>query len=245
MSQLARSIQQAQPRLDLEAAERIAAAERWAAALSPPPPKMPPVEYGPIPYAIGEEVKGEGRYMGLWKPKDRNGVSLGRVYYVFASHKDIEYSEWPSSEGPFQDAAKQVAAIKNFHGHDGEVFKTDTALYRALKNGSRDGSAKAFLKHVIGGTYNGGWFIPPVELLCGMEIHGEAIQPQHLFAYRHVSGFDPDTLSRSNAYWSCSETTDKKGILSVNLKNGETRSLAYGKGWSIHCRPMRLKEITP
>ncbi len=85
-----------------------------------------------------------------------------------------------------------MASLKDWHGFDGADFEDDRALYKALKDGSYDGT----------------WFIPPLELLNGKTPDNEDIQPDHLYG-RRDQGNLKDTFTTAadesfgSWYWSC------------------------------------------
>jgi hypothetical protein len=154
----------------------------------------------------GREIAGEGIFLGQYRPKDRAGNSLGKVFNVFAAKEDLTDASGKKETFKYVDAVKRVATLKGFHGHDGKSYATDKELYKALKDGS----------------YDGGWVIPTRELLIGTEAggptgirKGTVIQPDNLYDHR-TKGALKDTFCTKAAsgsgcpqwYWSCTERRD-------------------------------------
>jgi hypothetical protein len=109
-------------------------------------------------YHIGELVPGKGIYFGIWSPLDEKGNPiLGQKYYAFAAPQDLQDDKGNRAQLNYDDAAQEVAKLRNWHGHNGAYYETDKSIVKALE----------------GGYYNGEWFIPPVQLLCGKKATGK------------------------------------------------------------------------
>lgn len=187
--------------------------------------------------AIGELVEGEGIYLGTWHPKDRTGRDLGKTFAVYADTQDLKDTSGKNLLLTFNAAAKEVAAIRGHHGHDGIYVENDTALYKALEGGSAAGK----------------WFMPTRDLLVGTDIDDNKVQTDNLCAHKDKGAFkgtftisDPKNRDYEypNYYWSCSEHRD------VNRDVYFAR-VAFGSGdWDdkddnrLSCRPVRVEALS-
>ena len=144
-------------------------------------------------YQIGEMVKDEGVYAGIWRPKDRNGKALRREFHLFAAPHDLHFGLRPLN---YNDTVEQVSKLRNYNGHNGANFADERDLYLALKTYS----------------YNGEWFIPPKDILISSgKLKAERIS---LPAGTLYDNQDKGTFSRifnttadhtdTHKYWSCS-----------------------------------------
>jgi hypothetical protein len=186
---------------------------------------------------IGGAVAGEGIYIGQWQPKDRDGVSLGKTFNVFAAPKDL-----PDTM-TYDDTVKAIAELKNWNGFDGTNYANDKEIYAALKEGS----------------YGGGWIIPTRELLVGTEPdgasgvrEGKIIQPDNLFDHRN-KGVLKDTFKAGASsdfifpywYWSSTEYRDDPScVWDVRFSFGY-EGWHHKDGFCLNCRPVRLVEVRP
>jgi hypothetical protein len=173
---------------------------------------------------IGELVPGKGIYAGIWEPKDRNGRSLGRIFDLYAARKDIEDRDGRKIRLTFNEAARHVAGLRNWNGHDGINLENDEAIYNAVRAGRY-----ADLKK---------WFIPSKDILT-----------ENLYKNKDTGAFkDTFTTARGSDYayyWSSSEP---QGPLSscmygVRLSDGNVHWDNKGFG-SQYCRPLRA-ELRP
>ena len=183
----------------------------------------------------GDLVSGEGIYLGAYKPQDRKGNNLGKVFNVFAAPEDLPETM------KYVDTMKYIADLKGWNGHDGMNYATDREIYAALKDGS----------------YKGGWIIPPRELLVGTEPDGESgfrkskvIQPDNLFDHQNKGAFKGTfkTVASSGSDfpdWYCSSTEDRVNpscVWDVQFSDGY-------EDWHrkdndrLSCRPVRLVEV--
>jgi hypothetical protein len=174
----------------------------------------------------GQLIPGKGIFLGVWSPKDRDGVSLGKTFNLFAAPYDLGLDE--NGRGTkqiltYSDTVKAVSRIRNLMGHDGAGYKNDSELYAALKNSS----------------YKGEWFIPTREMIAGMDIDGKQVQTDTLtdtlFAHKDTGAFkNTFRLAAANGsvdaywYWSCSERRDySTGVYGVRLFDGPVNSPVY------------------
>ena len=44
----------------------------------------------PVDPDIGRFFEGQGIYVGIWEPRDRDGVSLGKIFDLYAAPEDIK-----------------------------------------------------------------------------------------------------------------------------------------------------------
>ncbi len=73
-----------------------------------------------------------------------------------------------------------MASLKNWHGHDGGDFANDTAIYKALADGS----------------YHGAWFIPTKDILHGQDMNGKDTGMQGLYQRRDTGDFKGSLAKR-------------------------------------------------
>jgi len=183
---------------------------------------------------IGQTVTGKGIYTGVWEPKDRQGKSLGKKYAVYAAPEDLNDSNGKKVLLTFKKAAEEVGKLKGWHGHNGANYGNDTAVYKALKNGS----------------YQGEWFIPTREILHGKDLNGNKVQNDNLYDHKDTGDFAGTFTTRASssdyAYWYWSSTEDRDTadyVYAVRFTDG------HG-GWHstdnsrLSVRPVRLEELT-
>jgi hypothetical protein len=160
---------------------------------------------------IGQTIPGKGVYLGVWKPKDRSGNSLGKTFAVYAAPEDLTDESGKKLVATFKDTAKRITALRNWHGHDGGDFANDAALYQGLTDGSAIGK----------------WFIPTRDLLVGTDVGGNKVQANNLYASKDKGDFK-GTFSRSSLalkewYWSCTKgAADGSMVWNVRVWNGFT-----------------------
>lgn len=121
-------------------------------------------------HEIGQMVKGEGIYLGIWEPSDLEGVSLGKVFDIYAAPEKPQDSYSRPLETTFNRAVQHVAKLKNWFNHDGAHFESDAQIYTAI----REGREKELEN----------WFIPTIDILGGFS---------HLEDPKNVK-FNPDNL---------------------------------------------------
>ncbi len=144
---------------------------------------------------IGQTVGDKGVFIGTWEPRDKKGKSLGKVFNVYAAPEDLKDDDDEKLMLTFNDAAKRVASLKDFHGHDGGDYASDDALLKALRKD----------------TYNGEWFIPPLEIMATKDPAGEFNKLGILTVARNTGDL-ADTFEKvagvptSQMYWTSTET---------------------------------------
>ena len=192
----------------------------------------------------GDIIEGEGIYLGKYSPKNRMGQSLKKTFNVYAAPEDL-----PELMN-YMALVKYIAALKSWHGHDGANYESDKDIYKALKNGS----------------YNGGWIIPPRELMGGRDpddckgarLGREIIQPDNMFDHQDKGSFKntfnttvfADHPKYPEWYWSSSQPRRQKGGEYAGyedchsytmrfLSDGLETARLQGSGY-LACRPVRL-----
>jgi hypothetical protein len=231
MSHLREAIAAARPRAELVRPERaIRNTARAAARLAKARAQGALV----MPYAIGEKVPGKGIFAGKWQPHFFNDMIMGKSFYVYAAPENLRTQmAFGGGRGParlwsFHDAANEVAGIQNWHGHAGCNLESTAALLDALDDGS----------------YNGGWFIPPIELFTGRNAFGRHIHKHALQKHLNKPGFAPMLTNALHKFWSCTEDPETGKILSVNLATKAVEGCDRNN-MPLNCRPMRAEAITP
>lgn len=174
---------------------------------------------GPV-WEVGESVSGEGVYLGWYQPKDRSGKSLGMIFNVFAAPQDL------GGNGTYETQVNAVAALRNWHGHDGEHYADSDKILEALESGK----------------YNGGWIIPPREVLMAGQ---DDAMSDNLYGSRKKGAFAGtfSMASRTNGYWYWASTREIPGSDNVWIQsfNDEGEGKFYSKtGTTLEARPVRL-----
>ena len=211
-------------------------AEKIQGGLSPVDLKAHCVLAVDLPESMQKPGEGWALYVGKYAPLDRNGVSLGKVFNVYAAPEDL-----PGTMS-YVDAVKHIAGLKNWHGHDGTNYPTDRQIYAALKDGS----------------YKGGWIIPTRELLVGTEPDGQSgvrkgkvIQPDNLFDHQNKGAFK-GTFKRAASSgsgfpdwcWSSTENRDSPSVVWGVRFSGGYEGWFHKDGLRLSCRPVRLVEAS-
>jgi hypothetical protein len=155
----------------------------------------------------GKLSPGKGIFLGSWSPQDRDGVSLGKTFNLFAAPYDLGLDE--NGRGTkqiltYNDAVKAVSEIRSLMGHDGASYENDKELYAALKDGS----------------YKGEWFIPTRKMIAGTDIDRKQVQADNLLGHKDKGAFrNTFTLASGsdypNWYWSCSEHRENPSLVYV------------------------------
>ena len=181
---------------------------------------------------VGQKIEGHGVFIGTWEPKDNDGRSLGKIFNMFAAPEDLTDSFGKPQTFKYTEALERIASLKNWHGYDGTSYKRDTELLEALKEG----------------TYTGGWFIPPRELMIGKDAQENMVQPDNLQAH-HDKGalrgtFTLATSTRSGCaiwYWTSTARADKRVCFSnIHFANGH-EDWNHKDSFELSCRPVRLE----
>lgn len=176
----------------------------------------------------GDVVKDGSIFLGTWAPKDNEGRSLGKIFNVYAAPQDLTEKKGLC----YADTVDFIAGLEGWHGYDGEDYFTDKELRAALKDGS----------------YAGGWFIPPRELLTGKDAQDKEVQADNLFAHQekgalrgafgklHKNGVDYTIW-----YWSSTEhPVDRRRLYNARFSDG-SEAWDSISGFKLRCRPMRLE----
>jgi len=172
----------------------------------------------------GLEIPRHGIFIGTWQPQ-----GLSQKFNAFAANEDLPKDSYSQT---YDDIIKYLAGLEGWHGHNGTNYATDKELYEALKNES----------------YDGGWFIPPRELLTGNDAKGKRIQLNNLCDHKAkgaLSGTFHKAFPKASGMWYWSSTQNSKkphDIWSVNFENGNEFSW-YKRGAMLNCRPVRLELV--
>ncbi|MGE0269620.1 MAG: hypothetical protein AB7S78_14310 [Candidatus Omnitrophota bacterium] len=165
---------------------------------------------------IGQYIAGKGIYMGQWKPE-----GLSRTFNLFADRRDFGVAT-------FDETVKRLARLKGHDGHDGFNHHAagdnpEQALYDALRTDS----------------YNGEWFIPPLDVL-----------KENLFKNRFsVAAADAFlteyAFSHAHWYWSCTEHPDDSALVyNVDFSDGDG-DWDHKDGYKPSTRPVRAEPAAP
>jgi hypothetical protein len=178
----------------------------------------------PKPAATAED----GVFVGTWEPKDSEGKGLGKIFNVFAAPQDLGGTE------KYVDAVKHVAQLKNWNGFDGANYATDQELYKAIENGS----------------YNGSWIIPTRDLLSGKAVGGNKTQSGSLldaFDKGVLKGIKTSLGSGSGYpgwYWSSTEIRDDSSYVHVVRFSDGLEGWGRKDTSRLSCRPVRLVPVS-
>ena len=161
---------------------------------------------------------------------------------MFAAPEDLTDESGKKATYTYINAVQRVAALKNWHGFDGESYTDDKDFYRAVENGS----------------YNGGWIIPPGEVLYGkinqprssdslLLYHGRGALRDTFNTKTYIYTFGPAPekgASIPHGYWSSTRyLSSGPPCLHVVkfLQRGST--IANEDQDRLSCRPVRLEEV--
>lgn len=173
-------------------------------------------------------------YLGRYSPVDRDGISLSKTFNVFAAPEDLPRLM------DYAAAVRYVANLEKWHGHDGTYCSSDKELYKSIKKG----------------TYNGGWIIPPRELLTGTAPDrpsgfrvGEPVQADNLLDHKNTGSFK-GTFTQTVApaklsewYWSSTELRHDPALVWNACFHDGIELWGDKVGTSMSCRPVRLVEV--
>jgi len=184
-------------------------------------------------FNIGDLVPGKGIFMGTWTPKDREGISLCKTFNVFAAPEGLTNKTGEILRCSYQNALNRIAGLENWHDHAGTSYASDRELLEDLKNDK----------------YNGGWFIPPIELLCGYNIDDNQVQPDNFKRYNHTGAFSDAMRDKriSNVFYYCywsSSTPDKNSLATRCFTFSDGNRSWEDKTKDMRCHPVRL-ELKP
>ncbi len=173
-------------------------------------------------------------FIGTWRPKDLKGQSLGKIFNVFAAPQDLTDESGQKQTYTYKEVVIRLAQLKDWNGYDGTHYAGDKELYKALKEGS----------------YNGGWIIPPRELLAGTDADGNKIHPDNLYTHKDTKTLK-DSFCKNTAdgygfpdwYWSSTEhRSDPTHVWNVHFTDG-TENNDSKEWYRLSCRPVRLVEV--
>jgi hypothetical protein len=137
--------------------------------------------------AIGTLVEGKGIYAGRWEPTDEHGISLKKVFDVYAAPEDLTDKRGQRIQTKFSKATKAVAKLKNFYGRDGAGLKDDKAILQAVRETNTEKLGK--------------WWIPTEEILRNIWQHKDV----GLFKDLCREGY-------TTAYWSSSVNPKENSV---------------------------------
>jgi hypothetical protein len=172
-----------------------------------------------------------GIYVGTYEPRDTGGNSLGLTFNVIAAPCDL------GRVRSFAETIKAVAALSDWQGYKGESYTCAREIYQALKDGS----------------YNGGWIIPPMELLSGTKLSNHFMQRDNMFDYKDTGEFagtftteHTGGIGLPQVYWSSTEPCgDMTRIVSCSFAGNSAANHAdYKDSGFMSCRPVRLMLVT-
>ena len=187
------------------------------------------------PYHIGEKVEGQGIYAGIWRPKGRDDVSLGKVFNLFAAKQDSK------GTATYNATIEKLAHLKNYDGYNGAQFTNDSELLNAIKDDK----------------YNSEWFIPTKDILLASSLLGAAeITMSHgtLYDLRNQGSFkstfrtQKDSENHIDMYWSSTSPSAGKSPLlffTADFNDESGHSLSRRNSIEISSRLVRAAEITP
>ena len=189
----------------------------------------------------GQMIDGHGVFFGRYTLKSADGLS--RTFNMFAAPEDLTDESGKKATYTYIDAVKRVAALKNWHGFDGESYADDKDFYRAVGDGS----------------YNGGWIIPPGEILYGkinqptpseslLRYQGRGALRDTFNTKTFVYAFAPAPekgASVPHEYWSSTRylSSGPRCLHAVKfLQHGST--IANEDHYRLSCRPVRLEPVS-
>lgn len=184
--------------------------------------------------APGEMIAGRGVFIGTWEPCDEEGRSLGATFNVFAAPEDL--ADGKKQAFSYPDAVKRIALLKNWHGHDGSLYANAAALREALKDGS----------------YEGGWIVPPCEVLSGRDVKGLSVASGNIYACKDkgvlrgtfkLSAKQQDAREFSHWYWSSTEKKNDTSYVFFNNFSGRDYHSVLRTDYRLSCRPVRLEAV--
>ncbi len=153
---------------------------------------------GPENANIGDVVEGKGIYIGEWEPIGSDGISLGRIFNLYAAPEDI-FDNGKRLNTSFNNMASRVVELKDWNGHDGFNHLTnssgpDQALYDALSTDQ----------------YEGEWFVPTSDILHGINSSGNQTLSNHLHSVRDIGALK-GTFENNFWYWASTQQANGSG----------------------------------
>ncbi len=175
-------------------------------------------------------------YLGLFTSERLKPHHLRKTFNVFAAPEDL-----PDTM-TYIETVKHIAKLEKWHNYNGTKYKNAREIYKALENAS----------------YDGGWIIPPCELLFGSGPDNQPgkrtnniIQPDNLFDHRNTGNFT-DTFNTGLGgdgdypgwYWSSTESLEQpSNVWTIRFWDGMVDADSKDK-IRMSCRPVRLIEVT-
>lgn len=180
----------------------------------------------------GGFVEGKGIFVGEWTPKRRDGTSLSKKFRVYAAKKDLIDEPSGIEAFSFDVAIRRIANLKGLHGHDGAHYRTDTDLINGLDSGD----------------YNGGWVMPPIELLSGYNLDDNYVQADNLESRKGagelIDAFNHSYKGRALHFWYWSlSTPGDNALASRAFKFADGSRDWLSKDRSVRCRPVRMELV--
>lgn len=190
--------------------------------------------------APGQLVAGEGVFVGRYELPVKG---LRRAFNVYAAPQDLADANDGNKAFTYREAVYRVAALRDWNGFDGENYANSNQIHQALQDGS----------------YEGGWVIPPRELLSGMgaetpsgERKPELVGCDNLFDLRQKGAFSntfttvaADAYNEPACYWSSTLDDGYHGpdfALNVDFSDGY-ESLGLVDSRCFSCRPVRFVPV--
>ncbi len=166
----------------------------------------------------GQKMPDGTIYLGKYTPRDRAGNSLRKTFNVFAAPEDL-----PGGTRTYNQTVDYIAGLKNWNGYDGANYVDDGEIYLALQKNS----------------YEGGWIIPPKEILSLLFKNREK---------EHLKGTFCNASKKQNTdypEWYFSSTPVDGvdcSVGSLNFLDGDNGSILKSGGCDS-CRPVRFVPV--
>ncbi len=158
-----------------------------------------------------KEKEYEGVLIGTYQAKDSGGKLIGKVFNVYAAPVDYSVKMRVIS---YVFCATTVSELQEWHGHAGHRAFDHIEIQRDLQNG----------------TYNGGWIIPPAEILCGSNpnkswhdkwLKGSNDTENSLYGNHNAESLKGSfSVDDEDLYWSSTYDKRKRKVWAVSFKTG-------------------------
>lgn len=187
---------------------------------------------------IGDWFAGKGVYVGQWRPLDS---SIRQIFNVYAAPEDMPGQEMAAKKPlsfahanagrvayTYAQAVRAVGGLKNWHGHDGEKYANELALYDALKKE----------------TYKGGWIIPPFTILNGETKKKSGFHDlKDKGAFRGTFEILPNGIEHQKPHWYWSSSYENKAHWVYVVQDGAF-FMVSDKKRKVSLRPVRLERVS-
>ncbi len=184
------------------------------------------------PLIAGDMVEGQGIYVGQWHLNDDKGDSLGKVFNIYAAPEDLVNRQGERAGLTYARTVSRVRALQDWHGYNGGDYNDSQEIKAALVNGS----------------YQGGWVIPPIELLRGINVMCTKVAVDNLFALRKSGAFKDSYATSGQSlcwYWSSSSSSgDANFAIGADFVDGDGVCGCKKTDTICHCRPIRFVEVS-